>query len=267
MKDWFAYLRSTAGVDLSVAHCEQHKRTAQEAVDNATVAGITATMWSSDKRNDTLVFRDGIVTGKKHWVSNIPAGGYAILHATEDDHQVIIAVDSADAQVEMVATVGMEKTYTGHLTFGSAKSVKLFDFRTDFREIRKLYNHHGLAFVSVMMGLSESLYKNICCTDRNVYDRNIELNLSMCDLLWNKLLENKDWDQHIFAHGPEEYTTFYSFAKATLIDVYTLGLKVNHSNVYSESDPNYQQLKDALIYISHMKNLYESINSKQVLQF
>jgi len=254
-------LLELAKKDLSLAHVKQHSDSAQMAVNLANIDNIVAGSYSVQKPGETVMFDQGYITGKKLWVSNILYSSHIVLGVLENNQKVIVLVKITDnAQIDMVPTVGMENTYTGNITFDKHPAIKLFDYANP--DSFQLQHQTALGFLTNHYGLSLSLFNDIdqytqtafikCGFDRS----KIDLNLSILGMLWNTCLEqigkpgsDQQWRQ---------FNTAYGCAKQTLGMILKLIIEVSGSGLYEAGSEQHQRFKDALIYSTHMKNLYFS---------
>ena len=255
-------LLELAKKDLSLAHVKQHSDAAQMAVNLAKIYNIVTGGYSVQKPGETVVFDQGYIPGKKLWVSNIPHSSHVVLGVLENKKKIMVLVEITDrAQINLVQTVGMENTYTGHIVFAQHPAIKLFDYNKDPTSFQ-LRHQVALGFLTNHYGLCLALFNDIDQYTQSAFiecefDRSkIKLNLSMLDLLWKACLEqigqpesDQLWHQ---------YNTAYGCAKQTLTMILKLIIEVTGSGLFEAGCTQHQRFKDALIYSTHMKNLYFS---------
>jgi alkylation response protein AidB-like acyl-CoA dehydrogenase len=257
--NYFYRLRHRASKDLSVAHIEQHTRTANLTVELANITMEGLGTHSTLKADDTLILTDNKITGKKHWVSNAPNCSWAVLNVKEGQERTVVLVDLKHAQVELVPTMGMENTLTGHLYFDQAPVVSVCDYQDPrYQAVMRQIN---LAFISIHFGLSEGLFDDIdqYTTQANIncqYEKQkIKLQLSVMKLLWETAV--REFDSAAVGDQYWHYShTLYSFAKQCLVDIIKLTTEITGSGLYEINHVNHQRYRDALVYSSHMRNLY-----------
>ena len=254
-------LLELAKKDLSLAHVKQHSDAAQLAVNLAKIDNIIAGSYSVQKPADTVVFDQGYITGKKLWVSNIPYSSHVVLGVLENNTKIMVLVEMTDrAHIDMVSTVGIENTYTGHIVFEQHPAIKLFDYN-DANSFR-LQHQIALGFLINHYGLCLALFDDIDQYTQSAFiecefDRSkIKLNLSMLDLLWNACLEQIG--RPVSDQLWHQYNTAYGCAKQTLTMILKLIIEVTGSGLFEAGSTQHQRFKDALIYSTHMKNLYFS---------
>jgi hypothetical protein len=263
--DYFFALKALAATDLSQAHIKQHSDGAQLSTRIANIDAVEVGAYSVYKPKDTAVFDQGRVTGKKHWVSNIPNSNSAVLGVQENNNFIMVLVELSDQVcVDMVNTMGMENTFSGHLTFENCPAVKLFDYNSS--ECFVVKQHISLGFLTNHLGLCQALFADIDQYTSSAgikcgYEKaKINLNLSTFDLLWNLCLESigKPESDHMW----NLYNINFAHAKKTLTEICYFILEVTGSGLFEIGSVQHQRFKDALIYCSHMRNLYFQLNLK-----
>jgi len=254
-------LTGLAQTDLSLAHIQQHMDSALLAVKIAGHSDVNMSGYSSCKPRDTVTFKEGYLTGQKLWISNIPHGSNFVLGVRQVDTVVLVLVSVTDrVNIDMVPTLGMENTFTGHMTFDHYPAVKLFEYNTADGFLVK--HQTALGFLSNHLGLCQALFNNIdqytdtANIDCTFEKSKIKLNLSALTVLWTSCLEqiNAVESDQLW----HQYNTAYAFAKQTLIMILQLVIKTTGSKLFETGSEQHQRFKDALIYSSHMKNLYFS---------
>lgn len=255
-KDFFLDLKTQAQQDLSQAHLSQHFYSAQHIIESSdcTVSG-TGT-WSAFKNNDTLIYSDNTVSGKKHWISGVSLCKWVVVGAIENNQKIVVLIDADKFSIEPVSTVGMENTLTVNFVCDHATAVRLFDY-TDFK-MCKISRFNLLSFVTNHLGLAQALFSDI---DNYAQGQNfdylkkkIKLDIEVLQLFWEKeidynLLQTTNFE---WLH---RYNVMYAFAKKTLFSVVSLVTELTGSGIYDTSIQTHQRYKDALIYSTHMKNI------------
>ena len=249
-----------------MAHVKQHSDSAQLAVNLADIDNVIAGSYSVQKPGETVTFDQGYLTGKKLWISNVPGSSHIVLGVLENNKKIIVLAEMTDkAQIDMVSTVGMENTCTGHITFEKHPAIKLFDYHNNPDGFR-LQHQIALGFLTNHYGLSLALFDDINQYAQSAFikcdfDRlKIKLNLSMLNLLWNVCLDRiGDSESDQLWH---QINTTYGCAKQTLGMILKMIIEVSGSGLYETGSDQHQRFKDALIYSTHMKNLYFSTEQK-----
>jgi len=179
-----------------------------------------------------------------------------------DKEQMILVKLDQSTSTQIIPTVGMEETLTAHLNFDHTP----FQIVCDVDDPSYFYirRQHSLAFVAIQYGLAQALFRDLdqyttqrkiqCCYQKN----KLKLQLDVMQMVWNQIpkdinLEHQDtyfWNQK---------NTAYAFAKKCLLDICQFLTEVTGSGVYITDNQFHQRYKDSLIYSSHMKNLYFSL--------
>jgi len=264
VRAWFLELKETAKKDLSTAHIMQHTMTPAMAVELAGIDDKRVGLHSTVKALDTVEFKDGFLNGKKMWVSNIPEHHFVALHVKDGDrYSIVYAERDGSYDVEWTHTVGMQPALNGHMIFNNTPAKRLF-FKSDPKTFL-LEKYHNFGFITNHYGLALGVYEDIVayCTKRNMnvdfQKRLLELNFSVADVLWENnfsylsVPERSDRFWHY-------QNTLYAFVKKTLSDVVKFVIDTSGSGLYEIGSPQHQRFTDALIYCSHQRSLYFSVN-------
>ena len=260
--DYYNKLRQLAQQDLSLAHLKQHNDAAQlsAALGGVDINGIGT--YSVSKPNDTIMFNTGNITGKKYWVSNLVNANYGVFVVKENNFPIVVLTKLSDqVHRELVPTLGMEATHTGHLTFTNHPAVKLFNY--DSLTSFPVQYMIELGFVTNHLGLAESIFNDIneyadLAGINNSFERKkIELNLSILEMVWKSGIEQLgvDCSDHIW----HLCNTNFALSKKTLTDICHYIIQFTGSKLFEVGTIQHQRFKDALIYSSHRRNLYFSL--------
>ena len=259
-KNFFLELKNQALADLSQAHLKQHFYTGQKMIeysDHNTVSGVCS--WSAHKPNDTLIYSNGTVSGKKHWVSGVSLSQWVAVAAMENNEKIVVLIPSDQLTLEPVNTSGMEDTLTVNFICNQMPAVKLFDW-TD-HELSIIFRCHMMSFITNHLGLAQALFDDIDrYTKRNAFDyikKKTKLDIEILQFLWEKEIEydfSQSQDQSICYH------LMYAFAKKILFSVTSLVIEFTGSGIYDTTMPGHQRYKDALIYSTHMKNISTALD-------
>lgn len=261
-KDFFLELKNQALVDLSLAHLKQHFYTGQKMIehsDHNTVPGICS--WSAPKPNDTLVYSNGIVSGKKHWVSGVSLSQWVVVAAIENGQQIVVLIDTNKLKLESISTMGMENTLTVNFVCDQVTAVKLFEWN-DVR-LARVFRSHVLSFITNHLGLTQALFCDIDNYAKNqqfdYLKKKVKLDIEVLQMLWNTEIEY-DFSQNINYEWTHQYHVIYAFAKKTLFLVTSLVTELTGSGIYDTVMSGHQRYKDALIYSTHMKNISTALD-------
>ena len=263
---FFQVLRATAHDDLSRAHMLQHNTASKIITDELkiTVDGLGA--YSVHKVKDNLIFDQGHLTGIKHWVSGLNNATWMVIGAKENSESVMVLVHLDNTtQIQPTLTTGMEATFTGSVMFNHTPAIKLYD-KVNYSRFYPIDQFINLGFITNHFGLAEALFNDIDVFTKQAninceFDKKkIHVDLSVLAMIWNNLLQSLSAGAEPNEQYWHQANTVYAFAKKTLVNVCQLVLEVTGSGLYESSMPGHQRYNDALIYSSHMKNLYKAVN-------
>jgi len=262
-KIFYRDLLDLAMKDLSEAHLKQHFASAKFYLDNSKKEHKGQGAWSSLKKNDTLVYNNGMVSGKKHWVSGIPLCEWVIVPAMENNLAIMLLLDTKDIEVEPIPTVGMENTLTAHFACEKTPAVKLFERKDSRYWPGDRFCHLG--FITNHLGISQALFSDISeyaqQQDLNYIKKKVQLDIEILKMLWEEEVENseeEEIDQNIFW---QRRNRVYAFAKKTLIETVKLTTELTSSGLYETTMSKHQRYKDSLIYSTHMCNIFTALKN------
>ena len=251
---FFQNLKQLAEQDLSKAHLEQHFTGGHRYLEDFGHQPHGKTTWSSIKPQDTLVYNNGVVTGKKFWVSGVELCEQIVVPAKNGDELSMILIDKKNINTEPVATLGMEGTLTIHFTCDNAPATYL-GARDDPR-CRATDHFHRLAFFTIQLGISKAAFIDIdtyTSTEFKYIKDKVKLDIEILELLWNHeldLIGRRTW---------ERSNLIYAFAKKVLTQVAQLTTEITGSGLYEINHPSHQRFKDLLIYTTHKRNTSTAI--------
>lgn len=250
--------------DLSLAHLRQHYTTAKSyttAFDHDAI-GIGA--WSSHKPQDTLIYNNGTVTGKKFWISGVDTCDWVVIPVKNNAGLSLAVIQTQDLTITPILTQGMEGTRTVHFTCQQAPAQILGD-RGDSR-VQFVDHAHRWGFITNHLGSAISVFQDIDLYTKNVggFDYNkdkIRLDLEILNLLWASGINNindSDWERN---------NLVYAFSKKVVTEVAQLALEITGSGLYELDHPSHQRYQDILIYSTHMRNTATAIKDIQSRSF
>jgi hypothetical protein len=258
--EFYCDLKELAERDLSEAHLKQHFTTAKLYLDKSDKTRSDQGVWSSLKINDTLIYNQGTVSGKKHWISGVSLCEWVIVPAIENGSVIIILIDKKNLQIENIDIIGMENTLTVNFICEETPAIKLYNQDESCWIINR---HNDLCFITNYLGISQSLFRDLNEytkeSDFNYIKKKVQLDIEILKILWEK--EIKKVDNNLYNNIDDNNTylqrkKIYSFAKKTLIDVVKLVTELTVSSLYKKNFDSHQRYKDALIYCSHQGNLF-----------
>lgn len=249
--------------NLSEAHIRQHIYTANLIKKQFQLDTNGPGAFSFYKYSDNLHYLNNCLNGQKKWISFLPKVSWAILTIKHIDKiQVVLVKLDKSTKIEMISTSGMEETLTGHLTFDHTPC-KILCSEDDYNYFF-IRRQQSLAFIANLYGLAKGLYQDI---DKHTLSQNIrcdsqkqklKLQLDVVDLIWKHIPKNIT-DKHRSHYFWKQKNIAYSFAKKCLLEITQFMTEITNSGLYVSENIAHQRYKDALIYISHMKNLYFSL--------
>jgi hypothetical protein len=255
-KEFYQKLLHLAQDDLSQAHLRQHFTTAQSYITAYGSAVDGQATWSAAKPQDTLIYNNGTVTGKKYWVSGVEKCNWVVAPAKDDKDLLLVIIPTKDLKIIPNPTMGMEDTLTVHFECNSTP-VRVLGNRLDHRA-RAVAHAHGWCFITNHLGLAIAAFNDIDIYTKNVamFDYNkdkIRLDLEILKLLWTNELEmlgNQTWDRD---------SLVYAFAKKIVIQLAQLITEITGSGLFEINQLSHQRYKDILIYSTHMRNTAAAI--------
>jgi alkylation response protein AidB-like acyl-CoA dehydrogenase len=264
---FFRDLRSCAADNLSTAHILQHTTASQSVIDHLGISVAGPGSYSVQKPKDTITFDGTVVNGTKQWVSGLNQCAWAVVTAKHNQEHVMVLVTFDDkSKVVDVPTVGMERTYTKHIEFNNSPATYLYSRSKDV-EFFIIDQFINLGFITNHLGLADGILADLeswLATSQQECSyqiKQLKLNIKILELVWQSLVE--DLENKLPADNTywNKATTVYAFAKKTLLDLTKLVVELTGSGLYETHNASHQRFKDALIYCSHMRNLYKSVEN------
>jgi hypothetical protein len=248
--------------DLSLAHVTQHQHGAELSANIANLPVQGSGAYSSGKKTDTVKLENGRLTGKKFWISNLSRVSWAIVVI---NHQVIYVELDHSTQTEIVHTIGMEATFTGHLILDQTPCQVICDIEDNRYFFAR--RSHSLGFIANHMGLCQALYDDIDRftvaqhMDCSYQKQKLKLQLDVMNLVWNDLPKNLTVEHRAYEFWRQKNTA-YAFAKKCLTETCQFVTEMTGSGLYQIGTTENQRYKDALLYNSHMQNLYRALENR-----
>jgi hypothetical protein len=251
--------------DLSLAHVTQHGYGAELVAKLGQLELPGPGSYSVVKPTDTVKLHNHTLTGCKYWVSNMPNVGWAALHIRDSDLEqlVVVKLDNSTTN-SMITTMGMENTLTGHITFNQTPCHVICNTNdTKYFTIRRLTS---LGFIANYYGLALGLYndvnqytlqQDISC---QYIKEKLRLQLDVMKLLWDQL-EKEITLKHQEHFYWQQKNIIYAFAKKCLLEICQFTTEITGSGLYNLNSEQNQRYRDALIYCTHMKNLYFAVKN------
>jgi hypothetical protein len=255
-KEFYQDLLCLAKEDLSKAHLQQHFTTALSYISAFGWSADGQATWSAIKPQDTLIYDNGTVTGKKYWISGVDLCDWVVVPAKDVNTLLLVLINKKDLIINSRPTLGMERTLTGHFICEQAP-VRILGNRGDPRAHSTDHGHRW-CFITNHLGLALAAFQDIDVYTKNLtkFDYNkdkIKLDLEILSVLWNNELDN------IGSQTWERNDLVYAFAKKVLTQVTHLVTELTGSGIYEINHPSHQRFKDLLIYTTHMRNTATAI--------
>jgi hypothetical protein len=262
-QEWFYNLRNIAKQDLSQGHLTQHRQTASNVLVLANIKNPGVGCFTTNKNFDDFTIENGVISGRKTWISGIPTADYLTFH---DSTGQLFYVDLHDTGIkfELNQLHGMEDTMTGYVTFTNTPIRQLFNIWKN----PKIVCLHFYGFLTNGLGLAEGIYE--CMLNhhtRNEYEeKKLKLQIDTFELLWkSKLTELIETNDHInLVRLNNEFFTMFSYNKKMLLDLCQMAQATHPNHLYNGPDDTYQfdlyqKHKDGLLFSSHMYSFYMSL--------
>jgi hypothetical protein len=262
--EFFQDLLSLAQQDLSQAHLRQHFAAARGYVTAFGLSMDGDGAWSAAKPQDTLVYTDGTVSGKKYWVSGLDSCNWAVVPVKNNNDLALVVLQKEHLTMSPILTQGMENTRTVHFTCEQAPAVILGP-RNDARAW-DTDKFHRWCFVTNHLGIALAVFNDIDLYTKHtaIFDYNkekLKLDLEILHLLWSNGiadLNTQSWQRN---------NTVYAFAKKVVTQVAQLTTEITGSGLFEIDHSSHQRYQDILIYSTHMRNTATAIKDIQYWSF
>lgn len=276
---WFNNLLELSTVSLGMAHCIQHNTTAKKLLlDLAPQFDHAIGCYSSTKKLDTLRLEQNVVSGSKHWISNLQVADYGIMRVPSGSTEAYILFDFEQTPFKKEfnnTQLGMELAEPGtlivdHYNVPPNYILGYRDFNDNQSPIARILSFHDYCFITNYLGCIIGLYRYIVeYAQHNNLQLNFEiskfkLEISSIKMLWaDNLTKLEDSITDTFWH---RRNTQYSQSKNILIQLINLGLSIGDSSWVSNRGKQNQKFRDALVFATHMSSFYKNLTTKQFLQ-
>jgi hypothetical protein len=255
-REFYQDLLKLAQQDLSQAHLQQHFTTARSYVEAFGQIVNGQGTWSANKSQDTLVYNNGTVTGKKRWISGVDLCNWVVVPVKDNNNLLLAVIDKKDIVSTRILTQGMEGTATVHFTCNQTPAQILG--KRDDRRVAFVDHAHRQGFITNHLGIAMAVFRDIDLYTKNVamfdYMKNkTRLDLEVLNLLWTNEINNignQSWDRN---------NTVYAFSKKVVTQVAQLTTEITGSGLFEIDHPSHQRYRDILIYSTHMRNTATAI--------
>lgn len=286
---WFENLLQLAFQDLGMAHCLQHNATARYLVQNSFVEmpdffqvdfDQVIGCYSSAKQMDTMKLENNVVTGKKHWVSNLHVADFGVMRVTTGTTESFVLIDFHQHTPEVsfeCDQIGLELARPGTLDLKRYEIPEGYylgqrDFADNDNPFVYALSFHDYCFITNYLGCIIGLYHDI---EIQAQKRNFgissdlarfKLAISNLKMLWEDNLASID-SVKIDDKFWHRRNTQYTQSKTVLIDLVGLALRVADSSWMMSRGSHNQKFRDALVFSAHMQPLCKALETKHFVAF
>lgn len=290
-EQWYHNLLFLAEYNTGIAHCVQHNAIPRFLVEShfgnnlpdfykpfseqiACQAGL--------KLADNFILKDRVLSGSKHWLSNLPLSDFAVVRATdgvEFESYVVIDLTTMPHTIEPAMNpIGLNVARPSTLTVNNLELPEkyIWDRQSYITKSNSSFfakSQIDYSFITNYLGCIIALYKNVCdyVQDKNI-DVGFELNkikvtISSLKMIWEDNLHTthiRDFPNDKFWH---KRSTQYTQSKNTMVALISLILGIGDSRWLDVSTASTQKFRDALIFSSHMGPLYRNLEAKHFVNF
>jgi hypothetical protein len=274
--EWFELLVNFAMKDLSLAHITQHNHTARltlELTDPLLTSQLKSRPYgevfgtsSVAKFDDSCSINNSKLSGKKLFVSGMDSAEYHTFWISgPPDKVVYVRADAPGVSYDTnYSPIGMEGTRTGNLIFDNVTDFKVLTTISNPVMYKRLF-FHNLGFCAVNLGLCRGLVEDFI---QMVDHKNISM-LSELKVLSHAM---NCYENLFYASLPclqlkefhmpesEKLAVVYSEGKRVLMMIIEKYLMYGDSR-YTQSGQASQRFRDALTYVTHRNNFYNSLST------
>lgn len=292
---WYNNLLTLAQHSLGVAHCVQHNHIARTTLEATFKNKPLPDFYKSDyeqqigcysniKGSDKFTLENNIVNGTKHWITNIHQAEYGIfrIQSPDPDKEAYVLFDFSALPPNYIndcnpRQIGMEIAKAGSLVVNnySVPEGYVLGYRDYYQfhpEFSFVSNFTDYAFITNYLGLIIALYKDIetyAASNNIVIElelKNLGVEVSSLVMTWQHNLESV-----VTASYTDEFwgqrDTQYVRGKQILLSLIQLALKIGNSQWLDATGAKSQRLRDALVFVTHMKPIYQNLKGKNFVKF
>jgi len=281
---WLNNLCQLASQNLGLAHCVLHNQTARNALQTAGISSSyadTIGAFHLNKNNmidgnkkvfnlDTMRLNGSRLSGTAFWNSQLHVADYIVLRVLDQDNNkrwVYLELKNIQHQISYnnFDLAGMQIAQASNFTIDAdIPSESILDFSRPISDFHPVTNLHKYGTIANHTGICQALLKRIVkiCLSNN-YNLQFELSklvnqVDVLTILWEMNLPS--------VHQPFSkkfwyvFDAQYTFSKKTLTDLIAFCTPIYNSSDYNTQSESYKTFKDAMIYSTHVQNLYRSLN-------
>lgn len=280
---YFQNLKTLAYQNLGLAHCVVHNQSAQNVTQLAYDATkfpcylkpygthIGAYSFRKPARVDNLILDGNTVTGVKKWASQLHNADFLvirILDTQEKRRWIFLDLDQAPQKItnSRDTMLGMQVARASDIEIDIELPEQwIVDNYVSDDRLQTTLNFHNYGLITNYMSNARALLdQTINITNKHGYNvdhciRSLDLQVRVLESLWIKNI-----DSTLEPLSPDFWQIRdcqYQFGKKTLIDIIHLCLQVFNSHMFDMQNPEAQAFRDALIFSSHITNLYRNLET------
>lgn len=288
-EQWFVNLLALAQHSLGISHCVQHNAMARAGMEigfqNCELPEFyknawtdTIGCWSNNKSLDTLTIENNLVSGNKHWISNLHQADYGIFRIPHNNSEAYVLFDFSNpacSKQHSPSQLGLEIARAGMLTVNAYQIPNgyILGYRTAADNepgLSFISNLHDYAFITNYLGLIQALFSqlenyfhNKQSAPRFALDQ-LRLELSALHMLWQDNLPSVHV-QNYTDHFWHRRNTQYVKSKTVLIELVNLILQTTDNSWTENQGQSTQRFRDALVFCMHQQSLYKNLQDKHFL--
>jgi hypothetical protein len=289
---WFYNLLQIAQHSVGMAHCVQHNQIPRFLVESHFQNSLPAcykdyseqiASQSGWKFNDTLKLNGNVLSGTKHWISNLHNSDFTVVRAVDDNHNesyVLIDLTQVDHKINLadIIPIGLELANPGSVTVDHVElpSKYIWGQQNLQKKSNNLFHDKNLieySFITTHLGCNIALYNELK-NYPNRYDNTATFELNKMQLAISSL--KMMWQDNLASIHQREFTvdefwhrrhTQYTQSKNIMLQLINLVLQMGDSRWLDVKTPASQRFRDALIFSSHMGSLYKSLEKRHFVKF
>jgi hypothetical protein len=285
-RQYFHNLKVIAGQNLGLAHCVIHNQSARNVTQLARAATgapcydlpyatkIGSYSFRKPVIDEQLTLDQRRIIGVKRWASQINTASYLVLTVIDVAGRrrwIFVDLETAPHTITPCRDkiVGMEIARAGNVEL-NLELPDLWNINDHVSDetIRTVINFHNYQLSTNYMAscrgllnlVSQLSAKQGLNVDYSV--KTLDLQVRILESLWEKNLDSTL--EPMTAEFWQTRDCQYQFGKKTLIDVLNFCLQIFNSNMYDTENSQGQLFRDALVFSSHMTNLYRNLEAPEL---
>ena len=278
---WFQNLSALAQQNLGLAHCVIHNQAAHNVASIAVkhipefnyLYTTRIGAYSFPRSHvDTLTLSGTRLSGKKFWASNLDVADYIILRMLDSNKvEKWIYLDLQKINHRIISNnfnpLGMKVAQAFDIEIDDDIPAEwILDNYVPKEELQAVVNFHKYGLITNYWSASKALlaYIEKIANERKYsleYEiEKLRLQVNMLEIVWQKnmasLLDKRDRE---FWYVRD---TQHNFGKKTLLDIINLFMQLQNSRLCDQNSFESQVFRDAVVFASHIENLYTTVTAK-----